>query len=93
MKVSAENSYTEDHLMKTFSDNLQKWGNYYAQIEINQAELRREEKFIDHKSLTISDLQIDYLNLDNSVRNIERVNVSQSIWSHCGGSHPTEKML
>ena len=34
-------------MMHTFLDNLQQGGKYPAQIEIRQAELRREEKFID----------------------------------------------
>ena len=34
--------------------------------------MRREEEIVDQKSLSISDLIIDYLNLDNSVRNNER---------------------
>ena len=38
--------------------------------------MRREETFIDQKTLSVSDLQIDYLNLDNLVRNIERANFS-----------------
>ena len=53
--------------------------------------MRIEEKIIDKKLLLISELQIDYLNLENSVGNNERVNFSQSRCSHCGGSHSTEK--
>ena len=53
--------------------------------------MRIEIKFIDKKSLSISDLQIDYLNLDNSVRNNKRENISQSNCSNFEGSHPTEK--
>ena len=34
--------------------------------------MRREEEIVDQTSLSISDLIIDYLNLDNSVRNNER---------------------
>ena len=34
--------------------------------------MRIEEKFIDQKSSYVSDLQIDHLNLDNSVRNNEK---------------------
>ena len=52
----------------------------------------REENFVDQRSLSISDLQIDYLNLDNSVRNTEGEFFSQSRCSHCGGSCPTEKL-
>ena len=47
--------------------------------------------FFDQTSLSIYDLQIDYLNLDSSVRSTERSNLSQSRRSHCGGSHQTEK--
>ena len=46
----------------------------------------REEKIIDQKSLPISDLKIDNLNLKISVRNNERENIFQSMCSHCGGS-------
>ena len=47
LEISVGNSYTEDQLMNTFLDSLQKGRNYSDQIEIHQAELRREEKFID----------------------------------------------
>ena len=43
--------------------------------------------------MSIYDLKIDYSNLDNSVRNNERETFSQSRYSHCGGSHPTEKLF
>ena len=46
-------------------------------------------KVIEQKSLSISDLQIDYLNLESLVRNNEREIFSQSRFSHCGGLHPT----
>ena len=36
-------------------------------------------------------MQIDYLDLDNSVRNNEGEILSQSRCIHCGGSQPTEK--
>ena len=36
-------------------------------------------------------MQIDYLNLDNSVRNNKRECFSQSRCNHCGGSKPTKK--
>ena len=39
----------------------------------------------------MSDLQIDYLNSDNTLRNEGRYFLSQSRCSHCGGSHPTKK--
>ena len=52
--------------MHTFLDNFEEGGKYSAQIASHQAELRREEKFTDQKSLNISSLQTDYLNLDSS---------------------------
>ena len=55
--------------------------------------MRREEQFIDKKALSIFELQIDYLNWENSVRNNDRANFSQSKRSHCGVSHPTEKLF
>ena len=48
---------------------------YSAQIANHQEKLRREEKFTDQKSLNISSLQTDYLNLDSRSgfgRNSER---------------------
>ena len=47
-------------------DNFHQGGKYSAQIASHQAELRREERFTDQKSLNISSLQTDYLNLDSS---------------------------
>ena len=68
--------------MHTFLDNFQKGGKYSSQIYRQQEEFRREEKFVDKKSLSISDLKIDYLNLENSVRNNERDFFFQSRFSH-----------
>ena len=51
----------------------------------------REKKLVDQESLSMSDLQIDYLNLDHLVRNNERAIFSQSRCIHCGGSRPTDK--
>ena len=61
------------------------------QISIQQAELITEDKFVDQNSLSISDLQINYLSLNHLVRNTEGETFAQSIFSHCGSSHPTEK--
>ena len=72
MEISVENSYGKYHLMQNLLDNLQKGVKYSAQVAIYQAECKIEEKFIDQKLLSISDLQMDYLNLDNSVRNNEK---------------------
>ena len=52
--------------MHTFLDNFQKCGKYSAQITSHQADLRREVKFTDQKSLNISSIHTDYLNLDSS---------------------------
>ena len=52
--------------MHTFLDNFHQGGKYSAQIASHQAELMREEKFTDQKSLNIPSLQTDYLNLDIS---------------------------
>ena len=81
LEIIVVNMYTEYQLMHNFLDNFQqvvKW---------------REEKFIDQKSLSISDLQIDSFNLENSVRNNEGANFSQSRYIQCGGSHPNKKLF
>ena len=80
LSVSVGNTYSEDQLMHTFLYNFHQGGKYSAQIDSHQAELRREGKFTDHKSLSISSLQNDYLNIDSSLgggRNIERTNTVQ----------------
>ena len=64
--------------MHTFMDNFQQGGKYSDQIASHQAELKREETFTDQKSLKISSLQTDYLNIDSSSsfdRDSERANV------------------
>ena len=50
-------------------------------MDSHQAELRREENFTDHKSLNISSLHTDYLNMYSSSgfgRNSERANTVQT---------------
>ena len=59
LSVSVGNSYSEDQFMRTFMDNFHQGGKYSAHIASHQAELRREEKFTDKKSLNISSLQTD----------------------------------
>ena len=56
LSVSVVNSYSEDQIMHTFLDNFHQSGKYSAQIASHQAEMRREEKFTDQKSLNISSL-------------------------------------
>ena len=81
--------------MHTFLDNFQQGGKYSAQIAIHQAELRREEKFTDQKSLNISSLQTGYLNLDISSgfdRDSERANDVKKECTFCGGvNHSAEQ--
>ena len=60
--------------MHTFLDNFHQGGKYSAQLASHQAELRREENFTDQKSLKISSLQTDYLNLDSSISGYSRHN-------------------
>ena len=57
--------------MYTFLNFFQQGVKYSTQISGHQVVLTKEEKMVNPKSLYISDLQIDYLNLENSVRNIE----------------------
>ena len=72
-----------------------KGGKYLAQIASHQAELRREEQFTDQKSLNISSLQTNYLNIDSRSgfgRNSERAHAVQTKCAFCGGdNHSSEK--
>ena len=69
--------------------------NILQKIAIHQTKLRREEKFTDKKSLSISTLQTDYINLDSSSgfgRDNERANYVQTKCNFCGGvNHSEEK--
>ena len=76
--------------MNIFLDNFHQGGKYSAQIAIHQAELRREENFTDQRSLSISSLQTDYLNLDISSgcgKNSEGENIFQTKCAFCGGAN------
>ena len=64
--VSIRNYYPEYQMTHIFLDNFHQGRKYSAQIASHQAELRREEKFTDQNSLSISSLQTDYLNMDRS---------------------------
>ena len=81
--------------MHTFLYNFHQGGKYSAQIASHQVELRREEKFPDQKSLNISSLQTDYLNLDSSSdfdRDSERAHDVQTECTFCGGvNHSAEQ--
>ena len=90
LSVSVGNRYSEDQLMHTFLDNFHQGGRYSAQIDSHQAELRREENFTNQKSLKISSIQTDYLNLDSISgfgRNSERAYVVQTKCKFCGGNN------
>ena len=52
--------------MHILLDNFHQGIKYTAYIASHQAELIKEENFTDQKSLSISSLQTDYLNIDNS---------------------------
>ena len=64
--VSVGNRSSEDQLMHIFFNNFHRGGKDNAQIASHQAELRKEENGIDQKSLSITSLQTDYLNIDRS---------------------------
>ena len=66
LSVSVGNTYSKDQLMHTFLDKFHQGGKYSAQKASHQAELRREGIFTDQKSLSISFLKTNYLNLDRS---------------------------
>ena len=90
LSVSVENSYLEYQMMHTFLDNFHQGGKYSAQIASHQEELSREEQFTDQKSLSISYLQTDYLNMDSRSgfgRNSERANTVQTKFTFCGGTN------
>ena len=93
MVILVGNIYSAGQLMHTFLENFQQVGRYSAHIKRRQSEFRRKEKCVDQKSLSISALKNDFLNLENSVRNTERASFDQPMCSHCGLSHPTRKLF
>ena len=97
LSVSVGKSYSVDQLMHTFLDNFHQGGKYSAQIARHQAELRREQTFTDQKSLNISSLQTDYLNLDSrsgSSINSERARAVQTKCTFCvSNNHSAENAL
>ena len=76
-------------------DNFHQGGKYSAQIASHQAALIREGNFTDQKSLSISSLQTDYLNLDRKSgcgKNSEGEKFVQKNCTFCGGdNHSAEK--
>ena len=87
-KVSVGNNYSDDQLLHILLDKFHQGEKYSAQIASHQAELRREGKITDQKSLSIYSLQTDYLNLDSSSDfgiNSKRANTIQTKCNFCGG--------
>ena len=68
LKISVGNNFSEVDLMHNFSENFQKRDIYSDQIASHQEEFRGEENIVDQKSLSLSALHIDYLHLNNPVR-------------------------
>ena len=97
LSVSVGKNYSEDQLMHIFLDNFHQGGKYTAKLASHQAELSREENFTDQKSLSISSLQTEYLNLDiisGCGKISERENIVQTKCTFCGGAnHSAENVL
>ena len=76
-------------------DNFHQGGKYSPQIASHQAKLRREETSTDQKSLNISSLKTDYINIDSSSgsgRHSEKAHDVQTKCTFCGGNnHSTKK--
>ena len=90
LSVLLGNTYSEYQLMQTFLDKFHQGGKYSSQIASHQAELNRVEKCTDQKSLSISFLFTDYLNLDSISGcgiNIEGANNVQTKCTFCGDSN------
>ena len=90
LSVSLGKTYSEYQLMHMFRDNFHQGGTYSTQIASHQTELKRGEKFTDQKSLSISSLQTDYLNIGRSSgcgKNSERSNLVQTKCNFCGGAN------
>ena len=72
-------------------DNFHQSGKYSAQLASHQAEFRREEKFTYQKSLNISSLQTDFLNIysssSGSSRHNEIAHSVQEKFTFCGGNN------
>ena len=56
LSIYVGDSYSEYQPMHTFLDSFHQDGKYSSHIASHQAELRREEKYTDEKSLNISSL-------------------------------------
>ena len=66
LSVSVGNSCSEYQSMHIFLDELHQGGKYITQIASHQEQFRREENFTDQKSLSVTSLNTDYLNIESS---------------------------
>ena len=80
--------------MHIFLEIFYQGGKYSSQIDNHHPELRREVKFNDQQSLSISSLHIEYLYLDSiSGYGIERANIVQTKCTFCGGVNYSPKKV
>ena len=80
--------------MHIFLDKFHQGEKYTAHIAIQQAEMRREGRFIDQKSLSITSLQTEFLNIDSSSvsgKKNKGANIVKTKSTFCGGSNHSEK--
>ena len=87
LSVSVGNTYSEDQLMLIFMDKFFQGGKCSAQIASQQVELRIYRKFTDQKSLSISSLHTEYINIDSSSgcdKNSEIENIVHKKCTFCG---------
>ena len=79
MSVSVGKTYSKDHFMHIFLNNFQQ--NIYYTDSNPPGRVENRKIFTDLNSLSISSLQSDYLNIDNteySGRNNDRENIVQA---------------
>ena len=82
LSVSVGNTYSEYQLMHIFLDKF------------HQSELRREGDFADQKSLSISSLRTDHLNIYSTSgcgKNSKRENCVQTECNFCEGTNHSEE--
>ena len=95
LSVLVVNSYSKGQFMHIFLDKFHRDVKYIAQMASHQEDLIREEFFTDQKSLSITSLQTNYLNLGSSSyfgRNNEIENLVQTKCTFCGDTnHSTKK--
>ena len=93
LEISVVNSYSGYQLMHTFFRQCIERCKILCSYSKPSRIIEERSKVFDQKSLSIYELKIGYLNLENSLRNTEREQFDQSRCSHCGGSHKTDLFL